>query len=102
MDEKMSDDELIDMALECYISGYTGKPLVEQTRSLLDRRQRRDADAPNRELYRAAAIREYEHNDDVEFDREPLVSEGADPGAWVQGWIWVPDEHVVWPEQEEG
>jgi len=36
--------------------------------------------------------RELHGSDDIEIDDDALFSRGADAGAWVQAWVWVPDQ----------
>jgi hypothetical protein len=44
----------------------------------------------------------------VEVARDPEVSKGSNPGAWVSAWIWVPDpgtdkkEHHVQESEPTG
>lgn len=43
----------------------------------------------------AAALREqYPNEGDVNIDDHPAVAIGSDPGAYVQAWIWVPNESL--------
>jgi len=32
----------------------------------------------------------YERDGEIEIDANATVSEGDDPGAYVQAWVWVP------------
>ena len=44
--------------------------------------------------------RDLHEDDDHEIDDDAKTSRGVDPGAWVQGWFWVPDEDIE-PDEEE-
>ena len=37
------------------------------------------------------AFGRFHASDECELAADPQVSPGADPGAWVQAWVWVPD-----------
>lgn len=66
---------------------------------------------PNSALYRKAAetlkdnqdgaaylqyARDRLHKDgELEFDDDSVVSLGADAGAYVMGWVWVPDDDMI-------
>lgn len=47
-------------------------------------------DAAN--AYRNKAKNLFHADGEVEIDDDALVSMGDDPGAYVQGWLWVPDD----------
>ena len=49
--------------------------------------------------YVAAARERYHRDGEVEFDEGATVSFGGDPGAYVQAWVWVPQEDVVTKKQ---
>lgn len=36
----------------------------------------------------------YARDGEIEIDDDAAVSLGADAGAYVQGWLWVPDEEI--------
>lgn len=44
--------------------------------------------------YRAAAQREYNREGEIEVDENATVSEGDDPGAYVEAWVWVSNEEL--------
>ena len=44
--------------------------------------------------YIAAARRKYAREGEIEVDENAKVSRGDDPGAYVQAWVWVPEEEV--------
>lgn len=50
--------------------------------------------------YTKAAKRLHESEGEVEVDVNARVSRGDDPGAYVQAWVWVPDDQAA-PETEE-
>jgi hypothetical protein len=39
-------------------------------------------------------------SDDIEVDDTPLISH-TDEGCWISGWLWVADESVAEPEDDE-
>lgn len=41
-----------------------------------------------------SAAREIWADDECEIDDEPMVSPGADEGAWVSAWVWVTNEEA--------
>lgn len=41
------------------------------------------------EAYRQAARKKYEREGELEIDEGALVSLGADPGAYIQAWVWI-------------
>lgn len=41
------------------------------------------------EWYRSQAAERYEKEGTIEIDDGAPVSEGGDPGAYVQAWVWV-------------
>lgn len=43
-------------------------------------------------IVRAAEI--YGRDGEIEIDDDAAVSLGVDAGAYVQGWLWVPDEEI--------
>jgi hypothetical protein len=49
-------------------------------------------------IVRAAAL--YEREGEIEIDDDAAVSLGADAGAYVQGWLWVPDEEIAEDEED--
>lgn len=49
------------------------------------------------EWYRSQAAEQYEEEGKIEIDDGAMISEGHDPGAYVQAWVWVPT-----PEHGEG
>jgi len=42
--------------------------------------------------WREAAKKRYQRDGEIEIDDNAEVSFGDDPGAYVQAWVWVPDE----------
>lgn len=48
---------------------------------------------PEDEQYRQKAREDYAQGDDIEIDADAKVSQGDDPGAWVQAWVWVTEEN---------
>ncbi len=50
--------------------------------------------------YTKAAKRLHESEGEIEVDDGARVSRGDDPGAYVQAWVWVPDDEAA-PETEE-
>lgn len=56
------------------------------------RMERRTQNSAKCEAYRAAAAAQYGSDGEVEIDSNAIVSLGADPGAYVQAWVWVYDE----------
>ena len=53
--------------------------------------------------YASAALRiTHSATPEIEFDDEPVVSKGDDPGAYVQCWIWVSDDDAkYWKENTD-
>lgn len=45
------------------------------------------------QIARARRLYAQGSDDDIEIDDDALVSEG-DGGAWVQAWVWVPNQEV--------
>lgn len=43
-----------------------------------------------RELAYIRAAQELTREGELEVDPDAIVSEGDDPGAYVQAWVWVP------------
>ena len=64
-------------------------------------------DGPTDSQYVKAAIRLYEKEGEIEVDEyDPAsseVSRGADLGAYVKAWVWVPEDeaHAEEPEPEK-
>jgi hypothetical protein len=46
------------------------------------------------EAYRAAAKSMFEDEGTLEIDGNAIVSIGDDPGAYVEAWVWVPQENI--------
>ena len=61
---------------------------------------------PSDYQYVQAAIRLFDDEGTCEVDEyDPAldqVSRGDDPGAYVQAWVWVPDEEAEIEDAEEG
>jgi hypothetical protein len=53
-----------------------------------------EQNAAEHEAYRQAAKQMYEEEGKIEIDRNAVVSQGADPGAYVQAWVWVSDDDL--------
>lgn len=49
---------------------------------------------PSLDDYRAGAERLFTEEGRIEVDPGAKVSRGSDPGAYVQAWVWVPDEEA--------
>jgi hypothetical protein len=49
-----------------------------------------DPDLKSDDWFRARARDLYERDGYVEVDLDATISRGDDPGAYVQGWVWVP------------
>jgi len=49
-------------------------------------------------IVRAAAL--YAREGEIEIDDDAAVSLGDDAGAYVQGWLWVPDEEIAEDEED--
>lgn len=49
---------------------------------------------PTHDQYRAAAIRMFYRDGEIEIDRGAAISAGDDPGAYVAAWVWVPDKEA--------
>lgn len=63
----------------------------------------RTKDPENAEVYRSAADEKFARDGEIEFDDDAVVSLGDDPGAYVQGWIWVDNETAgIQTEEDEG
>lgn len=45
--------------------------------------------------YRDAARELKEHEGELEIDDEAVVSQGGDPGAYVQAWVWIPTREAL-------
>jgi len=56
------------------------------------------------ELNSFRAFAKDEHNDDghLEIENSAIVSVSEDGGAYVEAWIWVPDEALVCVEEGKG
>lgn len=50
------------------------------------------AEAGRSQKYIVRAAEIYGRDGEIEIDDDAAVSLGADAGAYVQGWLWVPDE----------
>ena len=50
---------------------------------------------PSHEQYRKAAKRLFEKEGTIEIDDAARISQGTDPGAYVQCWCWVSDEEAL-------
>lgn len=60
------------------------------------------APEPTDEHYTRAARAIY-HGDDYDFDHKATVSvTDDDHGAWVQGWLWVPEASAVEAMKDQG
>src|SRR5688572_11282438 len=44
---------------------------------------------PGDQQLRAAAVRVFQRDGEIEIDDDAIVSRGEDPGAYVQAWVWV-------------
>jgi hypothetical protein len=44
--------------------------------------------------YRAAAMKLWHREGEIEIDASAVVSRGDDEGAYVQAWVWVPDYEI--------
>lgn len=42
--------------------------------------------------YRNSAKKHFHSDGEIEIDDKAAVSKGDDEGAYVQAWIWVPDD----------
>ncbi|MBV5324882.1 MAG: hypothetical protein J0626_06220, partial [Rhodospirillaceae bacterium] len=42
----------------------------------------------------------YERDGEIEVDDNAKVSEGSDPGAYVQAWVWVPNPEAETEDDE--
>lgn len=54
--------------------------------------------------YQLAAIeaaRQREKEGELEIDDLPLVSRSSDGGVYVMAWVWIPDDEIDCPEDEE-
>lgn len=51
--------------------------------------------------YRQAARRRYARDGEIEIDENAKVSRGSDPGAYVQAWVWVPDDEAEADDEED-
>lgn len=56
-------------------------------------------------IYRAAAVDRYDDEGTLEIDDDATVSRSPDGGAYVQAWVWVPDDALgvkftLWVEAE--
>lgn len=47
--------------------------------------------------YRDAAKRIHESEGSIEIDDKAKVSRGDDTGAYVQAWVWVPNDSIRVP-----
>jgi hypothetical protein len=54
--------------------------------------QQFDQLATPEQLTRAKTL--YEREGHIEIDADAVVSEGCDPGFYILGWLWVPDEEA--------
>ena len=52
------------------------------------------AEDKDSQAYRIAAKRMFEDEGTLEIDDNAIVSAGSDPGAYVEAWVWVPDEEI--------
>jgi hypothetical protein len=52
-----------------------------------------ELDDPALAKYRVAA-RVHVRDGDLEIDPGAVVSQGADPGAYVMAWLWIADEEL--------
>jgi ribosomal protein L12E/L44/L45/RPP1/RPP2 len=48
-----------------------------------------------------AARQSHEKEGELEFDDSPLVSRNPDGGAYVMAWVWIPDDEIDCPEDDE-
>ena len=44
----------------------------------------------------------YERDGEIEIDADATVSEGDDPGAYVQAWVWVPSGEAETGDEDAG
>lgn len=58
-------------------------------------------EAARHEKYREAARAQYEDEGTLEIDEGALVSEGCDPGAYVQAWVWVYNDAAGIPDEDD-
>ena len=61
-----------------------------------------DEEDRRHEGYRAAAAMLHHVDGEVEIDPGARVSEGDDPGAYVEAWVWVPVSAAVRCAPEAG
>jgi hypothetical protein len=67
-----------------------GEVMEGKFRDLEDpRRIAEDAEHPA-----VIAARQMYESDNIEIDDHPPVTNGGDPGFWVQGWLWVPKDDL--------
>lgn len=100
----MSDPEIVKLTKEEFanLMRLSKMPAVEQIRhainlieSLQDVIERIAAEeSAVKARYIAAARKLYEREGELEFDDDPVVSLGSDPGAYVQCWRWVSDSDL--------
>lgn len=56
---------------------------------------------PSDDVVRAMAKSMYEVEGEIEIDDNAVVSHGADPGAYVAAWVWVPFDDEDEDESDE-
>lgn len=55
---------------------------------------------PEVQFFRDLAANTRHVDGDIEFDDEPVVSLGAEEGAYVQAWVWIPGNFEKDPQDE--
>ena len=48
--------------------------------------------------FRARAKEMYQQEGEIEVDNDALISRGDDEGAYVEAWVWVPDDEDLTDE----
>ncbi|QIG69166.1 hypothetical protein EVB77_132 [Rhizobium phage RHph_N1_10] len=71
----------------------------DELQAILDRFGKIRADFDPADPYREAA--KQQANDELEVDDDAVVSPGDDPGAWVHAWIWIRNDEVGIPDEED-
>jgi DNA-binding SARP family transcriptional activator len=74
-------------------SGFTPdqRRALKRAEKLLGERPGFDPEEVTKDAYRAAAVKHWHKDGEIEIDEGAKVSLGGDPGAYVQAWVWVDD-----------
>ena len=76
------------------------KPATQQKETNMNIEMMKDGEL-NDEWFRARAKELYCRDGEVEVDSNARISYGADEGAYVEAWVWVPFEETESDSEDE-